>query len=1090
MSNRQKTLKWLTYATGGILLLLLGGVFFAPKLINTEVLKENLRRDLSRKISGTVTFRALELSLFPVPRLNIEGAVLVLPQKMEATIASLKVYPQIKPLFSGKIKLSRVQVQDLSITIFISEKKKRPPLSVEEIWSAIRVLVGDSARLTLTVEKGSLALRKIGQVQTSWRQIDARMIVDSHKDSLGVTLESFRVASPRIMLSGLFNIHPSSPRLSLKIWGKPLALGPVRDLALYAGGEMPLVRNICYILRDGHVPNVSFYSRADSLEALGATMNIIIEGDLEEGRIHIPQAGLDFTAVKGHYFLSKGDLKGSVLAGRYGKLELKQTFFKLNLNEDDPPIHLESFVKADLGEVLTLLPRLVREKTFLDELRKFQSLSGTARGRLVLGGSLNSLTTQVMISDFNFSARHERLPFPLTIKEGEITYDGKQVSLKNLNGTVGRTTFSGLTARLDQSKTPHLTLLFGKTHLQAAEIYGWLSSFEQLRPSLKDIAAVGGTIDLSSLALEGPVSVPKEWQFKINGTAENLVIGSPSLPDSLTLRQGTFKLAPGQIILDGLQVTMLDTAAIVSGSLIFSSPGLKGVDVSLEAETGPRGFQWIKTAAGLPSVLKAQQRLSLARGRIVTSEKGGLSFQGTLSTESGQTLSLVLKRDQKELKITKLDIEDSVSRLSAALGLGEKTFDLTFSGRLDSSTLTAMMEFEPMPAGHLDGDFTAHVLKDTPAGSTVRGRLSGEKILLPWKPGIPMHIDALSVSAEGSTINILSSRLHLTDLVLSSKGLLSFGKDGLDVNMEVEADKIEWESLKKIMADEKPVEQPAGRETSLGMPVGGKAKISIREFVYDRFSISPLQADLSFSPTRVAAEIRKASLCGIFVQGHLDLAGQEQTMDIRLAADNADLGPTMACLSDREAEITGRFSVDGRLTSSAKNTPLIKGLAGTLSFQARDGRINRSVLLAKIFSLLRITGYFRELPDLWKEGSSYSTITMGGDIHQGRLLLKEAILDSPTMTILAEGTVDLTDRKTDITLLASPFTIMDTVFGLIPGGKEDLRLPLISMAVRMTGDIKNPDVSVQPLSGISRGISSNMERILKAPIRIIERLIP
>jgi hypothetical protein len=146
---------------------------------------------------------------------------------------------------------------------------------------------------------------------------------------------------------------------------------------------------------------------------------------------------------------------------------------------------------------------------------------------------------------------------------------------------------------------------------------------------------------------------------------------------------------------------------------------------------GPRGFQWIKTSANLPTTLKAQQRLSLAQGRLVTPEKGGLSFQGTLRTKSGQILGFNLQRDRKELKITQMDIEDADSRLSAALGLSEKTFDFAFSGRLDSSTLASLMEFEQMPTGHLAGDFTAHILKNRPAESTVRGRLSGEKIVLP-----------------------------------------------------------------------------------------------------------------------------------------------------------------------------------------------------------------------------------------------------------------------------------------------------------------------------------------------------------------------
>ena len=44
--------------------------------------------------------------------------------------------------------------------------------------------------------------------------------------------------------------------------------------------------------------------------------------------------------------------------------------------------------------------------------------------------------------------------------------------------------------------------------------------------------------------------------------------------------------------------------------------------------------------------------------------------------------------------------------------------------------------------------------------------------------------------------------------------------------------------------------------------------------------------------------------------------------------------------------------------------------------------------------------------------------------------------------------------------------------------------------VGLTGDLKNPDVAFRPLSGISRGLSATMEKILKAPVRIIEPFIP
>ena len=126
-------------------------------------------------------------------------------------------------------------------------------------------------------------------------------------------------------------------------------------------------------------------------------------------------------------------------------------------------------------------------------------------------------------------------------------------------------------------------------------------------------------------------------------------------------------------------------------------------------------------------------------------------------------------QEKKGLKINKLEIADGASRASVTLGLRERAWDMTFSGRLDSSTVAALIEIEQMPTGHLAGDFTAHILKDRPWESTARGRLSGEKIVLPWKPGIPLHIDALSVSAEGGRITVLSSRLRLADMALSSQ---------------------------------------------------------------------------------------------------------------------------------------------------------------------------------------------------------------------------------------------------------------------------------------------------------------------------------
>ena len=47
-----------------------------------------------------------------------------------------------------------------------------------------------------------------------------------------------------------------------------------------------------------------------------------------------------------------------------------------------------------------------------------QSLSGTAMGRLVLGGTLASMDVRVAVSEMNLTARHQRVTLPRHGQEG------------------------------------------------------------------------------------------------------------------------------------------------------------------------------------------------------------------------------------------------------------------------------------------------------------------------------------------------------------------------------------------------------------------------------------------------------------------------------------------------------------------------------------------------------------------------------------------------------------------------------------------------------------------------------------------------
>ena len=1202
-------IKRLSYAAGILLLLLVCAAFLLPKFINTVPVKDELQRILSQKISGTLTFRSIDLSLFPVPRLIMDQPRIALPGRVEASIASLKVFPEIIPFFRGQVKITKLQIRNPVLTLHVSDRESGLP-SVEQISAALTSMTSDAAGLILSVENGRFSLIRNGHEPAVLRQVDARVVVESKEDRITVTLDRLKVMTPRLLFAGVFSIRPASPRLSLYIKGTNLPVQQTGGFALAAAGEMPPVRNITDIVRDGTVPDITFESGGDTFEELGAIKNIEIKGGLEQGGIHIPGLGLDFTAVQGAFTVSKGILQGTGIEGRLGKSTLRQASLKLGVTGDDGPFHLETVAKADPQEALDLLRQLVKDKPLLQELHRIQSVSGAMLGRLALGGTLASVEPRVSVSEMNLSARYDRIPFPVTIGRGSFVYDQEQITVKDLTGTVGQSTFSGMDARIDRGPEPRLAVRSGTLFLHAAEMHGWLASLkpvrtplgeiasasgsitisslsvngpaqspeawavsaagssdsltvsspdlpealslscrsfsydperisvkglsatmgrssvaglearldpgtsphldirsaqatidageiyrwlaskEKMKAPLRKISAVGGGIVLSTLALKGPLSTPEEWQFMATGMADDLVIRSPSLPDLLAVRSGKFTLTPGLIVLDAARVGMLDAAATLSGSLMVSPEGLRGTDVLIDGNTGPAGMQWIKTFADLPRVLKVQQRIALSRGHFVSSDKGPLSFRGEISTQGGRTLSLDLVRQERELKINKLEIRDAVSRFSLTLGLRKRSWETTFSGRLDLSTVAALVDVEPMPAGRLAGDFSARILRDRPRESLAHGSLSGEGIVLPWKPDIPLQIDAITLGADGGRISIPSSRIRLAETVLSSSGILTFGKDGLDVQMDVAADRVEWGSLERVLTNDKAATPAEGRDEPSTMPIRGSVNVTAREFVYGRYTLSPLHADISFTPERATAHIRKAALCGINAEGRIELAGGHQNMEMALSAKDQDAGPAISCLTDGDTQLTGRFNVDGTLSLSLSSKPPLRGLDGTLSLRVRDGRINRSIPLTGLLSLLTPTEYFKGLPDLQKEGLSFSTFTIDGDIRRGVLSLKDTAINGSTMLILAEGTVDLSDRKMDVTMLAAPFKTLDSMFKILPERKGDRLASLVAIGVKMTGDIRNPDFSLRPITGIGTGLIGVMQRILKTPVRIIESLIP
>ncbi len=184
--------------------------------------------------------------------------------------------------------------------------------------------------------------------------------------------------------------------------------------------------------------------------------------------------------------------------------------------------------------------------------------------------------------------------------------------------------------------------------------------------------------------------------------------------------------------------------------------------------------------------------------------------------------------------------------------------------------------------------------------------------------------------------------------------------------------------------------------------------------------------------------------------------------------------------------MSGNFNLGGNLMARGKYEELTKSLRGDMEFLANDGRIYRFGVLAKIFALLNVTEIFMgKLPDLGKEGFAYNSMKASGNLREGKLAVNEGILDGPSIKIVWQGNIDLIRKKMDLTVLVAPLKTADRIIERIPWVGEILGGKLISIPIKVTGDINDPTVTPLSPSAVGSEILGIMKRILRLPVKII-----
>jgi hypothetical protein len=852
---------WLLAGSAAVLLLMAAAVLIVPRFIDSPAVKAKIQAAVTEQTGGQVDYQGIGLSYFPHLSVELRQVTLAIPDLAEGTVAALRVSPDLLPLLTGNLHPARLELDTPHLLLDLPETKAKvppaQPYTLNEMGKSLALAVATfgqvitglelqvdnaglviiqgkqtlveiagmnlqsgmtvtdpaSARVSLQANLSELNIYRNGHPETA-RGLILSGSIDLAGYTTTVKLDQLALAEPALALTGELTLAPSTPAITLNLAGSGIDVDATRRTALALAGDTAPVKEIFDYLRGGRVPQISFTSRGEDPSELGDLDNILIEGQLQDGKVSIPAISLDLTEVSGDVIISKGLLQGTGLAARLDKSIGRDGSLKIGLSEENDLFQLELMLSADLAETQSILQRVLEAPAFTAELEKITNLQGSGQGKLTLGDSLHDIDAGIEVSELNISADYQGLPLPVTIAEGRFTYGKDQLDLNTISGSVGQSQFAGLSGRFLWAKDLSLDISSGRVDLDMTELYPWLASREGLRDRLREVKQLTGRIALSALALKGEVARPSAWQFTSTGTVQDLSVETTAFPDTIKVAGGGFTVDTQKVTFEKLRAAGQDAALTLSGSLIGFPQSLERIELSLDGSMGPQSVEWLSDRLKVPESYAIHAPLSISGAQIVWQPDSTTSFKGLVSIEQGPAITADIDYHPEQLQINRLHIKDRYSEADMVVALNKDQHNFEFAGHLQHETLQTLFVDRSFGSGRLDGDFTVSIPQSGQAKVTTTGQLTGENLPIPLPSGEKLNIDQVTLQADGPQVKADIRKLTWKNLIWEPvEGTVSLHRGGADVRLT---------EAKLCGIDSPGLLSLAGDQFSLDMTLEGK----------------------------------------------------------------------------------------------------------------------------------------------------------------------------------------------------------------------------------------------------------------------------
>jgi len=939
----------------------------------------------------------------------------------------------------------------------------------------------------LTILRGNRSLSIEGQNLKAGFHRDGRQFA--------IVLSRLSLLQPKLELAGRFRRAEDSGQMTLELKAADLNVSQTRRAALQLAGDVPVLQNIFDIVRDGRLPALDFVARGRSADEIFNLRNMTLTARLLEGRIAVPGLRPALEAVDAEVQIAASMLTAEHISARYENSSASDGSMRLGLSGPAAPFHLDVGLSADLGGLMPVLRQVVTNKRFAAQMEGIAVSGGRARGRLILGETLNRIVPTVKVADFTLNARVAPVSAPLALSGSGLAYSGTGLTTDRIEGRLKNSRLSLKSVALDWRQALRLKIAAGAGELELDELRTELAAVKALQRVFQGLRSLSGGVAISNLRFKGAPASFAGWDFQVDGRMQNVRVQADRLPAPLSVSRAGFSLTRQNLTLSQVQAAMMDIAGTGSGRLTGDLTGIESADLNLQATVGPDGDRWLQQQVRIPSAFILRAPLVLENGRLRFQRKGGTTFYGDLQLGNDLRLTADVVVKPGLVEIRRLAVRDGAATADFALRLARGgQVRLGFKGELQKGMLDKLLAENRILDGWIKGDMQLQYAAGRPMDAVLTGNLNAKDVTLLQRFHLPLVIEDLAVTGAAHRIDLSAAMLMEKQNRLKLTGVVDHSSAGIRCNGDLSADEIDIDRWAAVLKGGRGGAGKTRPDTFWNFPLQGLVRLNSPRLTYGRYDWRDLRAVVTLQPEKITVTVEDARICGISTPGTLTFRPQEISLAFGPSAQQQEIETTTSCLLHEKAKAEGRFDLSGEFAARGPAAGLRQALSGKFVYKGGKGRFYSGVQLQTIdaiLAVLNVTEVFRgKLPQLGRDGFGFNSLEAKGKIRGSQLVLEELVLDGLTMTLAAKGVYDLADGKVNMTVLVAPLKTVDAIIKLIPLVRDILGGSLISVPVSVKGDLQKPTITILPPEAVGEGLLGVVKRTLQLPVKIIEPLVP